>query len=230
MTDASDAVFSIAHTGGDATGPVVVPGTIVSAPNPIVRPNAALLSASVSDQDTGGSGVAAAEWSIGGSPAAAGAGTAMSGTFGGNTVAVSINLDTTPFFPGATTLWIRGQDGAGNWGEAAPLAIQINGPQPVGVGPVPHIAFLSQNAPNPFDSGTLVRFGLPVDGRVELAVFGVNGQLVRRLASGSLPAGEHAAAWDGRDESGRQVPAGVYLYKMDYNGTQFVKKAMVIAR
>jgi hypothetical protein len=227
QTDASNALFSIAHTGGDANGPVVVPGTIVSAPNPIIRPAAATLTATVTDQNTGGSGVAAAEWSIGASPAAAGAGTAMTGSFGPNSVNVSINLDTTPFFPGATSLWVRGQDGVGNWGPAKALPIQINGPAPVGVPTLPTIAFLSQNAPNPFLANTIVRFGLPADGRVELAVYGVGGQLVKRLASGSLPAGEHVAAWDGKDESGRQVPSGVYLYKMTYGEKEFVKKAVL---
>jgi hypothetical protein len=229
MQDVSNAVFTINHVGGDVTGPVVVAGSIASAPNPIVRPNPAGLSASVSDVNTGGSGVAAAEWSIGGAPAAAGSGTAMAGAFGGNTVAVSFNIDTTPFFPGATTLWVRGQDNAGNWGEAEPLNIQINGPAPVGVGPIPTVAFLSQNAPNPFLANTIVRFGLPTTGRVELAVYGVSGQLVKRLASGSLPAGEHVAAWDGKDEAGREVPAGLYFYKMNFGTSQFVKKAMVLA-
>jgi hypothetical protein len=229
MTDASNAVFTIAHTGGDLAGPVVVAGSITSSPNPIVRPNPAVLNATVSDVNTGGSGVAAAEWSIGGSPAAAGGGTAMTGAFGGNTVAVSINLDTTPFNPGPRTLWVRGQDGAGNWGDAEPLNLQVNGPEPVGAPIVPTIAFLSQNAPNPFLGNTIVRYGLPQDGRVELAVYGVSGQLVKRLASGSLPAGEHTAVWDGKDEAGRQVPAGLYFYKMNFAGEQFVKKAMVLA-
>src|SRR6185295_5324830 len=79
MTDASVADFTINLSGNDATGPVVVPGSIASNPNPIVRGNNITLTATVTDANSGGAAVDAAEWSFGPSAAAAGSGTAMTG-------------------------------------------------------------------------------------------------------------------------------------------------------
>jgi hypothetical protein len=50
-------------------------------------------------------------------------------------------------------------------------------------------------------------------GAAEVQLFDVRGRLVRRIAQGSYPAGYHAAVWDGRDERGALVPAGVYFLR-----------------
>ncbi len=65
-------------------------------------------------------------------------------------------------------------------------------------------------SPNPFHSGTTLRYRVEVAGRVELAVFDASGRRVRTLASGPRAAGRHVASWDGRDGSGRAVAPGVY--------------------
>ncbi|MGH7723869.1 MAG: S8 family serine peptidase [Candidatus Eiseniibacteriota bacterium] len=229
QSDQSNAMFTIARPGGDTVGPLVVAGSIASAPNPIVRPNTAQLTATVSDATTGGSGVIAAEWSSGPAPAGAGSGTPLGGTFGGNTVAVSISVDTTPFATGPANLWVRAQDGAGNWGPASKLEVQVNGEDAVGVDPIPQIAFLSQNVPNPFASGgTVLHFGMPRDGAVELGVYTVQGQLVRRLVTGSLPAGTHVARWDGTNGSGVRVAPGVYYAALRIAGTKLERKMISI--
>ena len=49
-----------------------------------------------------------------------------------------------------------------------------------------------------------------------LAVCDVAGRLVRTLIDGFVPAGEHEAAWDGRDEAGAEVASGVYLYRLRF--------------
>ncbi|MBM4117602.1 hypothetical protein FJ251_07615 [bacterium] len=71
--------------------------------------------------------------------------------------------------------------------------------------------------PNPFRprGGELaLSFALGAPAWVELGVFDVAGRRVRRLAAGELPAGEHTARWDGRDERGRPAAAGVYLCRL----------------
>jgi flagellar hook assembly protein FlgD len=52
---------------------------------------------------------------------------------------------------------------------------------------------------------------------------------VRRLVSKDLPAGRHAATWDGRDEQGRSVSSGVYLYRLHAGGKILTGK-MTLAR
>jgi hypothetical protein len=66
-------------------------------------------------------------------------------------------------------------------------------------------------APNPFNPRTELRFALSRAQSVTLTLYDQRGRLVRTLADGARPAGEHRVAWDGRDRSGREVGAGVYL-------------------
>lgn len=64
--------------------------------------------------------------------------------------------------------------------------------------------------PNPSRGATTVRFQLAATGRVELAVFDVAGRRVRALVDETLTPGPHRTSWDGRDDVGRALPAGVY--------------------
>jgi hypothetical protein len=228
QADVSNADFTINRSGGDTQGPLVVPGTIAVAPNPVVRPDPAALSATISDASTGASTVVAAEWSFGVAAAAAGAGEPLPLSGSGVTRPAGDAIDTAPFATGPGTLWVRGQDAAGNWGPASALAVQVNGPDPVDAGTVPRFAFLAQNAPNPFAGATAIRFGLPRTGRADLGVFDARGRRVRSLVAGTIEAGEHALTWDGRDDRGRRAAAGVYFYILRADGRNFEKRMMLL--
>jgi len=88
---------------------------------------------------------------------------------------------------------------------------------------------LSQNFPNPFNPTTTfsVRVGSPT--HVQVAVFNVLGQTVRSLVDGMMGQGNWSLTWDGRDDSGRQMPSGIYLYKMQADDFVAVHK-MVLAK
>lgn len=73
-------------------------------------------------------------------------------------------------------------------------------------------------APNPFSERTTLRFTLPVPATVEVAVYDALGRRVRRLADGTRGAGPHVLAWDGRDDAGRRLAAGVYLLRVRAGG------------
>ncbi|MEO5617443.1 MAG: S8 family serine peptidase [Candidatus Eisenbacteria bacterium] len=227
--DASAANFAINVSGGDLVGPVVVSGSIGANPNPVVRGTNMTLSASVSDALTGGGTVAAAEWSFGPAAASAGAGTPMTGTFGTTTVAVSLVIDTQYFVLGNQQLWVRGQDAAGNWGTASALTLLVNGTGTTDVaGGIPAVAFLGQNTPNPSAGPTTIAFGLPRGGTIELDVFDTQGRLVKRLAEGAFPAGVHQARWDGRDQSGSRLGAGLYFYRLVTPQGRFEKRMALL--
>jgi hypothetical protein len=77
------------------------------------------------------------------------------------------------------------------------------------------VAFaLRQNEPNPFAASTVVAFDLPAAGPVALDVVDVKGRVVRTLVRGAMPAGRHAATWDGCDDAGARVGPGVYFARM----------------
>ena len=103
---------------------------------------------------------------------------------------------------------------------------QIVGPESVlgvpGITP-PAIAF-ARPSPNPASGPFGLRFTLPKDAVVTLAILDVNGRRVRGLASGSLTAGEHVVDWDLRDADGRAVHAGVYFARLVVEGQAFTHK------
>lgn len=64
----------------------------------------------------------------------------------------------------------------------------------------------------------LLRFALPRSTAGTVAVFSEQGVLVRTILSGDLAAGEHACAWDGRDERDLPAPAGDYVVRLEVAG------------
>ena len=206
--------FTLARAGGDTRGPLVLAGTVMTMPSPIRRGSPATLSATVSDAETGGSTVAAAEYSIGPSPAPAGAGLPMSGSFGASQVVVSAALNTAALGAGDQTLWLRARDGAGNWGAPVMVSVIANDFGVLAVSALQLTDYLEPAAPNPSRDAAHLRFGLAHEGEVRLELFDVAGRRVRSLLRGPLAAGPHFAVWDGRDDDSRKVQAGIYLARL----------------
>lgn len=82
------------------------------------------------------------------------------------------------------------------------------------VGTPPAAFALWQNAPNPFNPRTTLRFSIPKAGAVRIAVYDVNGRLIRKLLNERRVAGSYEVTWDSRDDSGRAVGSGVYLCQL----------------
>jgi hypothetical protein len=88
---------------------------------------------------------------------------------------------------------------------------------------------LSQNAPNPFSPTTRISFSLQERTDVSLIVADPSGRLVRTLVAQPLNKGHHNYTWDGRDDKGRAVSAGVYFYYLNTDKGKASKK-MVLTR
>jgi len=69
-------------------------------------------------------------------------------------------------------------------------------------------------SPNPFATGTDIRFSLPSTAAVKIDIYDVTGQLVRTLVDEDISAGAHNVGWDGTDSSGDRVARGVYFVRM----------------
>ncbi len=79
---------------------------------------------------------------------------------------------------------------------------------------------LSQNAPNPFQVNgiTSIGYAVPADGPVAVRVYDVLGREVKTLVSGAVKAGSYAAEWNGLDNYGMPVQAGVYYCRIEAAG------------
>ena len=68
--------------------------------------------------------------------------------------------------------------------------------------------------PNPFNPSTTIVFTLPETAPTQLAVFDVRGRRIALLCQETLPAGKHEIRWNGQDDDGRSVAAGVYFSRL----------------
>ncbi len=87
---------------------------------------------------------------------------------------------------------------------------------------------LHGNYPNPFNPITNISFSLPVVQDIELIVYNVRGQTVRKLAQGQFTSGEHTLTWNGKDDNGKNVGSGLYLYKLITTDQEISKKMILL--
>lgn len=96
----------------------------------------------------------------------------------------------------------------------------------VGVEPAgPRAALALEPArPNPSQGSTGLRFSLPRAGRARLVLVDVAGRRLRTLVDGPMEAGPHELSWDGRDQAGWIVPAGLYWARLEAGGEAAVRR------
>ncbi len=92
---------------------------------------------------------------------------------------------------------------------------------------------LYPNVPNPFNPSTTVSFDIPTSKesavRVALNIFNVRGGKVRTLFSGSLAGGKHyRMQWDGKDNAGNVMPAGIYFAVLRAGNMQQSQKMCLV--
>ena len=88
---------------------------------------------------------------------------------------------------------------------------------------------LDQNNPNPFNPVTTIEFEVARPGMVQLSVYDVTGRLVRNLVAREYPRPlRDSVVWDGRNEQGKQVPSGVYFYRIDAEGYTATRKMLLL--
>jgi len=73
---------------------------------------------------------------------------------------------------------------------------------------------LAQNYPNPFNPQTRIQYTVPTAQHVILTIYNPLGQKVRDLVNQSIASGSHTVHWNGLNDNGLQVPAGVYIYRI----------------
>jgi hypothetical protein len=111
-----------------------------------------------------------------------------------------------------------GDTGAGS--DHAPVVADFTSKPAIGVPEDEATGLLFQNAPNPFTSGTVIRFRLLDSGPARLRIFDTSGRLVTTLLDvPELPPTETAVTWNGRDGAGHEVAPGIYYYRLDCGDT-----------
>jgi hypothetical protein len=79
-----------------------------------------------------------------------------------------------------------------------------------------------------FTGQARLQYSLPVRGRALVVIHDNSGRVVRKLVSGVQEAGVHTVGWDGTDEFGRRLPAGVYLVRFETGAAGAVTKTVLM--
>jgi flagellar hook assembly protein FlgD len=83
--------------------------------------------------------------------------------------------------------------------------------------------------PSPFTDSTMLGLDVPPDaGRIALAIYNVHGQLVRTLIDAVVPPGRREFVWDGTDDTGRTVSAGVYFARYEGDARSGAQKLVLV--
>jgi hypothetical protein len=87
---------------------------------------------------------------------------------------------------------------------------------------------LLPNYPNPFNASTVISFELAHHETVTIDIFNLRGAKVRSLVNGIYPAGLQRAFWNGQDDSGLWVSAGVYIVQLRAGQVQQTRKVTIL--
>jgi hypothetical protein len=110
---------------------------------------------------------------------------------------------------------------AKGWGKWSNL-VKVSPVTGVAVGPSTPLGDRSDRllgaSPNPMRHQSRIAYELSKNSEIAIKIYNASGQLVRVAENGVRTAGRHSANWDGRDDLGRQVSAGVYFYRLSVPG------------
>ncbi|MCE5252327.1 hypothetical protein LLG96_19170 [bacterium] len=106
------------------------------------------------------------------------------------------------------TIWFGTDNGVSRYtGEMITTSVDENTT-------IPQSLLLIRSYPNHFNPSTTIGFTLPEAGSSTLIIYNIAGQKVRGLVAESMTAGRHTAVWDGKDDSGAPVSAGIYFTRL----------------
>jgi hypothetical protein len=93
---------------------------------------------------------------------------------------------------------------------------------------LPTVYALSQNFPNPFNPTTTIEYSIPQAGNVDLVIYNLAGQKVRTLINEHQAASYNKVVWDGKNDMGESVGAGMYFYKLVSGNFNKIQKMTLI--
>ena len=127
---------------------------------------------------------------------------------------------------------VHAVDAAGNAAEPMRTPVVVEAQPEIAVADerlaLPDVYALAAPYPNPLNSRVVLQCALPEPADVELVAFNLQGQAMRRPVAAPQPAGHYRVAWDGRDDQGRQVGAGLHLVRSRAGGFEQVHKMALV--
>jgi len=108
----------------------------------------------------------------------------------------------------------------GDWNGILPTADQ----------PAPQLAYRLENYPNPFNPTTTISFQANEAENVAIEIYNIKGQLVRNIAIENQPYQINQVVWNGKDQSGKAVGSGVYMYRLLADDKNVLSNKMLLMK
>ncbi len=89
------------------------------------------------------------------------------------------------------------------------------------------VVSLDRVRPNPFLAGTMVSFAVTEAQEIDLAIYDVQGRLIRTLLEGAVESGAHVIPWNGRDAGGSRLAPGIYFLRLSTPVATRVRKVVI---
>jgi choice-of-anchor B domain-containing protein len=93
---------------------------------------------------------------------------------------------------------------------------------------IPSEIVLHDAYPNPFNPSTTIQYSLPNAGTVDLMIYDLMGREVRSLVNAFMKTGTQSVIWDAKDDYGKPVSSGVYIYRLKTKEQMFSKKLILL--
>ena len=87
---------------------------------------------------------------------------------------------------------------------------------------------LVQNFPNPFNPSTFIPYNLPQSSFTSISIFDLKGNKINTILNQQISAGFHSVIWDARNDLGKKVSAGVYIYTIQAGDFRQVRKMVLL--
>jgi len=149
----------------------------------------------------------------------------------GNVVDVIQSTTSNPFIlsaPSAGTYLVNAgsKEPSRNW-DSVSVSLTVSAIDMPDKARVPESIQLLGNHPNPFNNITLIKFSLPRQKQISLTIFNMRGQVIRNLVQGNFSSGIHQIMWNGKDDQGKTVASGTYIYQLSSDSQQLSRKLVL---
>ncbi len=114
------------------------------------------------------------------------------------------------------------------------IRLDVSYPSPTGVfaesddSAIPGGFAVAQNYPNPFNASTVIEYETHTAGPVTFDIYNILGQRVYEHRLETQAPGSHTFRWNGQDQTGAEVPSGIYFYRVSADGVTQSRKMVLL--
>jgi hypothetical protein len=137
---------------------------------------------------------------------------------------IEFQFDDTYFY------WLESMDYANVTVLYNPISVEISQePDNPSAPSIPIRPGLQQNYPNPFNPSTQIRFAVEEEGLAQISIYNTKGQKITSIFNNEVKANEYYnVEWSGKDQEGKDVASGIYLYYLKTANKSYFKKMLLI--